>query len=422
MPSILFLHTNFPAQFGVLGERLAGLGWDVSFATRREGARHPAMTVLNFAPGRAATKGVHPYVAGTEQAVITGQHAVRTLIEAREGGLRPDIVMCHSGWGAGMFARDVFPDARFVPYVEWWYRYPPVDTVMSGEFEPNLDSHLRQRVRNAPILLDLEGCDLALCPTRFQASQFPARLRTDIRVIHDGIDTAMHAPLAERPGAVAGLRTADMPEIVTYATRGMEPQRGFPQFIRALERLQRERPGLHALILGEDRVAYGRKLPEGDSWKTRMLAECRLDPDRTHFLGLRPRRDYVAALQAADVHVYLTVPFVLSWSMLEAMACACPLVLSDTPPVREVADADAAALVDMARPASVAEAVAATLGDPAAAARRGARARETVVASLSEKVQFPRKAELFDDLLGGASAPARGGRRAAAAGSRLTER
>lgn len=400
-PRILFAHTNFPAQFGFLGTRLKRAGWDVGFATARKGVATDVFRILPFEEGREVTPRIHPYVAPLERAVIRGQHAARAFLAARNQGWVPDIVMAHSGWGAGLFARDIFADAVFIPYLEWWYRYPPVDSQFLGEFEPNEDSRLRQRIRNAPILLDLEAADRALCPTEFQAAQFPPRLRAEISVMHDGVDTDAHAPAPARPDRVGALALGDMAEIVTYATRGMEPQRGFPSFMRALERLQKRRPGLHALIVGEDRVAYGRKLPEGDSWKTRMLAELDLDPARTHFTGHLTRSEYIRVLQASDAHVYLTAPFVLSWSMLEAMSAGCALVAADVEPVREfVTHGETGLLTDFHDPAAIADAVARLLDDRAEAGRLGAAARAAIVEGYALETVFERKRRWLEEALG----------------------
>lgn len=389
-PTILFAHTNFPAQFGFLGQRLAQAGWDVTFATARKGVESRTMRILPFDEGREVTKGVHPYVANLEKATIRGQCAARSFLAARTRGYRPDIVMAHSGWGAGLFAKDIWPDTHYIPYVEWWYNYPPVDSAFFPDFEPDEDSRLRQRIRNAPMLIDIEAADRVIAPTRFQAAQFPPRLAERITVIHDGVDTDVHAP--GRPERIGDLEIARMPEIVTYATRGMEPQRGFPEFMRALDRLQKRRPGLHAIIVGEDRVAYGRQLPKGESWKKRMLAELSLDPDRTHFTGHLARPDYTAVLQASHAHVYLTAPFVLSWSMIEAMSAGCALVASDVEPVREfAAHGETARLVDFHDPGAIAEAVEALLEDRAEAARLGAAARAHVVERYALERVFEQK-------------------------------
>ena len=190
-------------------------------------------------------------------------------------------------------------------------------------------------------------------------------------------------------------------EVVTYATRGMEPYRGFPEFMRALAALQAARPRLHAVIAGQDRVVYGAKLPEGESWKARMLAELTLDPARTHFVGLLPGDAYRRLLQATDAHVYLTLPFVLSWSFLEAMSIGAPLVASDNAPVREaVGDSDGAALAPHGDVAALTAAIAATLDDPAAARARGARARRRILQAYDRAWVWPARADMLRRLAG----------------------
>ncbi len=398
---ILFVHDNYPAQFGAFGAWLLRRGWDVRFATAWEGGNPGDPAFLRYKAHRAPTEGVHPYAGNFEKAVITGQAAARAFLAAAERGYRPDIVMAHSGWGSGMFAREIWPEARFVPYLEWWYEYPPPDDVSLGTHTFDLHARLRQKTRNAPFLLDLDGAALALCPTEYQAARFPAHLRERITVMHDGIDCALHAPAAEPVRSVAGLDVSAMPEIVTSITRGMEPHRGFPQFMRALAMLQERRPGLHALIGGEDRVAYGAKLPEGESWKARMLAELegRLDLSRVHFIGLQPRGDYVKALQASRAHVYLTADFVLSWSMIESMAVACPMVVSDSAPVREFMDGETGLFVPLHDPEALAAGIAETLDAPEAARRRGAAARARVLERLDREKLWPEKERLLKALL-----------------------
>ncbi|MFV0474353.1 MAG: glycosyltransferase [Pikeienuella sp.] len=397
---ILFVHDNFPAQFGAFGQWLSRRGWDVRFATAWTGGREDDPRLLRYRAHRAPTEGVHPYAANFERAAITGQAAARAFLAAREAGYAPDIVMAHSGWGGGMFARDIWPETRFVPYLEWWYEYPPPDDVSLGSHEPDPHAQLRQRVRNAPFLLDLEGAALALCPTAYQAARFPSALRARLTVMHDGIDCALHAPAPEPVTAAAGLDLAAMPEIVTFITRGMEPHRGFPQFMRALAALQAARPGLHAVIGGDDRVAYGARLPEGDSWKKRMLTELegRLDLSRIHFTGPLPRGEYVRLLQASQAHVYLTADFVLSWSMLEAMAVACPLIVSDCPPVREFMTGETGLFCPLHDEAALAARVGEALDDPAGMRRRGEAARAVILSRCDRDRLWPEKEALLKSL------------------------
>lgn len=400
---ILFIHDNFPAQFGALGMWLAGEGWDVTFATNAEHAAAPGIRVLRYGPHREPAKETHPYAQPMDKAAINGQGFARAAIKAREAGYAPDIIVAHSGWGGGMFARDVFPKAAFVAYCEWWYRFPGADTLFLSELTGNpvsgtVESPMLESARNAPIAMDIASADAVLCPTRFQAAQFPARLRPLLTVQHDGIDTAYHAPdPADRVSTLGGLVAPDAP-VVTYATRGMEPHRGFPQFMASLPAVLAADPRTRVVIAGENRVAYGGRAQRGVDWKARALEEHDLDPARVHFVGRLERPLYRELLRRSDAHVYLTVPFVLSWSMIEAMSLGCPLVLSDTDPVREFADASSATLVPMKDPAAIARGVLATLGDPEGTKERAKAARAVIDPAYSITKLWPEKARLFREL------------------------
>jgi len=411
MRRILFAHKNFPAQFGALGEWLAGQGWEVAFVTQRAGAAHPAIRVVHCADHRTAAEATHRYLRGFEASVITGQAFARAAVGL--GDFVPDIVMAHAGWGAGTFLKDVWPRACAIPYFEWYYNWPFTDrTPYDAETADPLDARARNRVRNAPIWADFSTADRALCPTRFQASQFPDWLRARLTVMHDGVDTELHSPGDGGREILARWGVPKGAEVLTSITRGMEPHRGFPETMRALALLQRTRPRLHALIGGEDRVAYGAALPEGDSWKRRMLAELELDLSRIHFTGLLSRPDMVAVMRASDVHVYLTVPFVLSWSLLDAMSTGCLIVASDTLPVREfMTDGRTGLLVPPHDPAALAGRIAAALDAPDGLRRLRAQARARIVETLdARRVIYPRKLAWLEAAAGGA---ARGRRRQA---------
>jgi glycosyltransferase involved in cell wall biosynthesis len=396
---ILFVHDNFPAQFGVVGAWLARRGWEVTFATAREDAEPPPRTRLfRYKAHREPTRETHPYAQALDKAAITAQAFARGAFPLRRQGYRPDVVMAHSGWGAGMFAKDIFPEAACVPYFEWWYNHPAPDAAFlaRGDDRPEdtIETPLLQRSRNAPILMDLSGADAALCPTRFQAAQFPDWLGARLTVMHDGVDTALHAPRADaRADTLDGL-VPEGAEVVTYATRGMEPQRGFPQFVRALPRIFAARPNAHVVIAGENRVAYGGARDRAVDWKAKLLAEVAPDPSRVHFVGRLSRSAYVRVLRRSDAHVYLTAPFVLSWSMMEAMAIGCLLVASDTEPVREMAThGETAILTDFFDETALAERIVEALAEPGRFAPMRAAARAFIVDGFDAETVYARKAD-----------------------------
>lgn len=395
----LFIHKNFPAQFGAFGLWLQEQGHDVIFATEREDIPKTALKVARYAPHRDPTPNVHHYIAGTEAAIIASQGFVRLAIGLRDQGYVPDVVMAHSGWGGGSFVKDIWPETAYVPYLEWHYQWPPVDqTVHDPQDDNTLDKAMRARARNLPFYLDLASADIGLCPTQFQADQFPDWIRPKLTVSPDGFDTTLASPGPRDPALLAELGIPSDAEILTWVTRGMEPARGFPEMMAALSALQQTRPNLHAIIVGDDRVAYGAKT--GQSWKDRMLAELPFDAARLHFQGLVSKRRMIDVIRAGDVHLYLTAPFVLSWSCLEAMSCGALLVAADCAPVREFVDHDRHGLLtQMTDHAQLVATLTRALdhGPDLALLRTAARAR--ILQDLdAHTIAFPKRLALLESL------------------------
>jgi glycosyltransferase involved in cell wall biosynthesis len=336
---ILFLHPNFPAQFRHVAAALAqDKQHQVVFGTTRRDGNIPGVHKVIYTPKREARPETHHYVRTLENAVLQGQAVYRMAEQLKARGFIPDVVYGHSGWGPTLLMKDIFPKAQLLCYFEWFYHAHGTD----ADFDPNeplsADDEARIRLKNAPILIDLYSCDRGLSPTYWQRQQFPLEYHSKITVCHDGIDTNFFCPkLGARlvlPRINLDLSHAE--EIVTYVARGMEPYRGFPQFIEAVALLQHRRPDCHVVVVGENRVAYGKPLPEGKTYKEAMLEKYNLDLSRVHFTGWLPYSEYLQVLQASSVHVYLTRPFVLSWSMLEVLSAGCLLVASNTAPVTEV--------------------------------------------------------------------------------------
>ena len=391
---ILFLHNNFPAQFGALGQYLAREGWEVTFMTQREGASAEGIDTVVYRD-REAPAGTkpHPLTNAITKAVVTGASAVEVAEVLRaKRDYRPDVVMAHSGWGPGMALKDVWPDAAYAGYYEWYYRGAAEDIAYLGGEESTALRRARERFRNMPILTDLTACDAGLVPTRYQASTFPALFRRKLTVMHDGIDTDTYAPGDPGPVELGGHTFRRGEETLTYVARGMEPYRGFPAFMAALAEVQKRRPEMRAIIVGEDRVAYGKAHPSGRSYKTVALEELDIDQSRVVFTGLLPRRDYLRVLQVSAVHTYLTVPFVLSWSSMEAMSASCLMLASDVAPVREMMrDGENALLVDHRDPRALANRMEEALARREELTPLRRAARERITSAYAARDVYPAK-------------------------------
>ena len=380
---ILFLHPNFPAQFRhlatVLGKNKQNT---VVYGTnRREGSIEGVNKVI-YEKSRTARPETHHYVRPLENAVLEAQAVYRVTQKLKDQGFYPDVVYGHSGWGPTLYMKDVFPKATLLCYFEWYYNAYGSDASFDPSDPINADDEARIRTKNAPILLDLVSCDRGLSPTAWQRSQFPKEFQSKIKVHHDGIDTDYFQPVPDAKLKLPriNLDLTEAEEIVTYVARGMEPYRGFPQLIEAIALLQKQRPQCHFVIVGKNRVAYGKSLPDGRTYKDAMLEKFPLDMSRVHFTDLLPYNEYLQVLQASSAHIYLTRPFVLSWSMLEALSTGCLIVASDTAPVREVIRNNVnGLLVDFFSPQQVCDRVIEALNNPKKMAKIRAKARETIL-------------------------------------------
>ncbi len=312
----------------------------MSVATLETNQQQYSIKDVRYKPHREPSEHTHPALVATERAVIMGQAAYQALLPAKQKGYRPDIIMSHSGWGANMFLKDVFPDAKLLTYYEWYYHAinSDGDFLADTGFDPN--GKMRIRMKNTPILQDLAAMDWGQCPTQFQHGKLPDIFRDRVSVLHDGVDTEFFVPDDSVEVKIGDVTLTAKDEVITYVARGMEPYRGFPQFMEAVSKLQKERPNLHVVMLGNDRVAYGAKRKDGKSYKEWALDTYDYDMKRLHMPGLQPLTVFRDLMRITSAHVYLTVPFVLSWSLMEAMSTGALIVGSDTEPVREVVTHD----------------------------------------------------------------------------------
>ncbi len=405
---ILFVHPNFPGQFRRIAAALAkeeniqvyGVG-DAEWT--KETVPLDNVPLITY-PTPAESPGVvHPYAKTFDTAVRRGHQVVQTLLMHKRQGLEPDLIFAHPGWGDAFYLKGIFPGAKVVGLFEYYYRTQGADVGFDPEFPRTFDDTFRVHSLNATQLLALESCDVGYSPTDWQRRCFPQAYRNRLRVIHDGIDTEKL-----RPDATASITLPDGSvhhageEILTYVSRNLEPYRGFHMFMRALPAIMAERPNCRVIIVGGDGVSYGKSLPSGETYKARYLAEVggRVDHSRIHFTGHLPYAEYLKVLQVSRAHVYLTYPFILSWSMLEAMSSGCLVIGSATPSVREVLhDGQNGLLVPFKNPDALAKSAIDALANPEKYQELRLAARQTVIDKYDfETVCYPEFKKLIHDL------------------------
>ena len=306
---ILFIHQNFPAQFAQLAQHLIEQSGNELLALMQPpGRSFEGVGVVPYRFQHGTQSGIHPLLGEMEAKVLRGEAVADAAQRLKSKGWLPDVIIGHPGWGELLFIRDIFPDAKLVAYCEYYYRATGQDFNFDIEFKDDSQETLqRMKLKNTVMLNALAEADAAYAPTELQIANKGVTLR------------------------VGG-------EVITYAARSLEPVRGFHQFMRSLPAVLEKRPNAHVVIMGAAEASYGSEPNDFKNWQDKMLAEVGhlLDPQRVHFTGFLPKEQYLAALQISKVHVYLTYPFLLSWSMLEAMACGALVIGSDTAPVTEI--------------------------------------------------------------------------------------
>ncbi|MCW5700346.1 MAG: glycosyltransferase family 4 protein [Rhodospirillales bacterium] len=406
----LFVHQNFPGQYKHLAAALADEQGNEVIAIGEEGnlgrLKHPQVKEIAYPEPRGASPETHHYVRPTETSVRRGQAVVREAIKLRDSGFSPRVICCHPGWGEGLYLRDVWPDSKMLFFVEWYYHNRGFNIGFDPEFPTTFDDRFRVRTRNAHHLLSYVAADWLVTPTRWQYSTIPPEFRSKTSVIFDGIDTEIAAPDADATlGFKSGTVLSKSDEVITFINRNLEPYRGYHVFMRALPQILRRRPNAHVVIIGGDGVSYGDPPREGGSHKEIYLKEVQedLDMNRVHFVGRVPYDMFLKVIQVSSVHVYLTVPFVLSWSMLEAMSAGCLVVGSRTPPVEEViTHNENGLLVDFFKPGSLIEAVDRVLDHPTRLQRIRDKARKDIIDRYDLKtICLPAQLELVRTLAAG---------------------
>lgn len=389
--NILFIHPAFPGQFLYLASYLGRNPENKVYFLAEENSLGGDLKGVKVGLYKgptdeevAAMNGMGP-ASVLGQAWLKGRNILRSLdyLDKKEH-FRPDIIIGHTGWGSLMYLKDFYPDVPVLGYFEWYYRSDNSDGFWWPDEKADIAARVHNRTKNAPLWLSFETCDQGLVPTKWQYDQFPAEIQQKLHIIHEGTDNDFCSPLPERPGLELHNEHCDLvlpkgTEILTYLSRGFEPYRGFHEFMDAMRIVLNTRPNTHVVIAGTDRVCYGAKT-DGPSHKEQELEKGGFDESRVHWVGSLNRGDYQKMLRSSCCHVYLTRPFILSWSMLEAMSFGLPMVVSKTPPCEEVVKHDVNGLLaDFRSPYHIAQKIVELLSDREKAERLGKAARETIL-------------------------------------------
>jgi glycosyltransferase involved in cell wall biosynthesis len=375
---ILFLHQNFPGQFPHIAKHLANNKKNQVISISQAQAKGlPNVANVSYKPARQITQGIHHYIAGLESAVLNGQGTTNVMQALKLKGFVPDIVIGHAGWGETLYVKDVFSSAKLINYFEFFYHATGADTDFDPEYPNTADDVLRIRTKNSINLLNLVTSDVGISPTNWQKSLYPSEFHPKISVIHEGVNIEIAKSNLKAEFVLPdGKKLTKKDKVVTYVARNLEPYRGFHHFMRALPEICQRHPDCHVLVVGGDDISYGRKAEGVQHFREKMQNEVKINEKQVHFLGKLPYAEYIKVLQISSAHVYLTVPFVLSWSMLEAMAIGCVVIGANTAPVSEVLNSENGVMVDFFSATDIASAVDKVLKNPQEylAIRQNARA------------------------------------------------
>jgi glycosyltransferase involved in cell wall biosynthesis len=409
---ILYVHQNYPAQFGHIAQALVRKGWQCTYVSQTQPGMDNGVSKVQYHLTGGATRQTNFCSRTFENAVWHSQavyEAVKNLPD-----LEPNLIVGHSGFGSTLFLRELFPRVPVVNLFEFYYRGHDADSDMDARrdlgWEATPIHYLRSSARNAMILLDLQNCQLGYTPTQFQRSRFPTEYQHKLRTIFDGINRAIYhghdeklrPPLESRQvRTLAGVRIEPHQPVVTYVSRGFESMRGFDIFMRSAKIIAEQNPDVQFIIAGSEKISYGRDrdfLEGKQSFRDWVLAGQNYDLSRMHFVGTLPEEELAALLASTDLHIYLTVPFVLSWSMMNAMSCGAVVLGSSTAPVREmITDGENGLLADFYKPEEFAAKALEVLTDPSQFRPLGRAAEKLIADKYSLEVMLPRMMTLYEE-------------------------
>jgi glycosyltransferase involved in cell wall biosynthesis len=399
---ILFVHQNFPAQFGHVADYLAkDHGFRCTFVSEKPPGKVGEIERIQYRIQGGATPQTH-YFSRTFENCVWHAHAVYEAVKARPD-VKPDLIVGHSGFGSTLFLKELH-DVPIINYFEYFYRSHNSDMDFRPDFPSSELNALRARARNGMLLLDLENCDAGYSPTRWQRDRLPELFHDKVRVIFDGIDTTIwkRSDLPQ-PRRFGSRFFPENVKIMTYATRGMESMRGFDIFMKVAKVLCDRRADVVFLIAGEDRVCYGGDqsvIGPNRTFKEWVLANDQYDLSRFHWLGLIPPSALAELFSLTDLHVYLTVPFVLSWSLMNALSCGATVLASKTGPVEEmIRHEENGLLADFFDVEAMADQAERVLDDPAAFRHLGIAGETMIREHYSLDVCLPKMLRLYENVV-----------------------
>ncbi|MGE5607884.1 MAG: glycosyltransferase [Bacillota bacterium] len=412
---ILYIHQNFPAQFGHIAKHLVQkLGWRCSFVSQTPPGTVDGIEKIAYKVAGGATRSTH-YCSRTFENTVWHCDAVYQALAAQPS-IQPDLIVGHSGFGSTLFLRELYGDVPIINLFEYYYRCH--DPLSDMDFRKDLGwevperNYLRSYCRNAMILLDLQNCDAGYAPTQFQKSRFPTEYASKMEVIFDGVDRSVYQghqeqfrpPVNQRTSrTIADIQVPADTRIITYVSRGFESMRGFDIFMRSAKLITQEYPNVLFFVVGTDRIAYGGDdayIQGSKSFKEWVLARDQYDLSKFIFTGRLTPTQLGQLLAASDLHIYLTVPFVLSWSMMDAMSCGAVVLGSRTTPVEEmIQDGQNGLLADFFDPEDFARKAVAVLKDPAAYRPLGRAAEQMIIERYSLDAVLPRMLDLYERTL-----------------------
>lgn len=337
---ILFIHNNFPAQFVHIASVARAQGYEIASIGCSTAKDFQGVVPWRWSIERGSTPGMFDHATRVEADLIRAEAAATQARKLKATGFVPDLIIGHPGWGETVHIPIIFPGVPIILFGEYFYQPVGGDVGFDLEFESRSDAQdMRVHAKNATMALAYAGASVIVCPTAFQASTFPIGLQKSIRIIHEGISLENASKRPEATFRLPNGVVLDVSQpIITFINRDLERLRGFHIFMRALPAFMAKCPDAQVIVIGSDSGGgYGGKLANQETWKAKMLKEVgdRIDQSRLHFVGRVPHTEMINALSLSSAHVYYTYPFVLSWSLVEAMACECLILGSDTGPVRD---------------------------------------------------------------------------------------